>query len=358
MMRARAVPVWRGVILALLLTACAERGMISVAKNTPPDAAIENIFIATTRQPAEGSLVFSSLRTSVLSFARFDVSIPPTHQAGRIEWPEKPKKGVDPATEFATKEIQRYRSAKEFGAALGANAQKAKREAIVYVHGFNITFAEGTYRLAQLSHDLKSTSTAVHYSWPATQKTLEYTRDRDSVLFARDGFQSLLEILAAQPYERIVIVAHSIGSNLVVETLRQISLEGKTQVSRKLAGVVLISPDIDTNLFEMQLGRIKPFPKPFVIFGDEADLALKASAFLTGQSNRVGQLKDTEILRRYGVQFVNVTDINDSEDTLGHTVAITSPTVLSILQKLPVMGPLSYAQDGVALQRLIDAASR
>ncbi|GGA08095.1 hypothetical protein GCM10011498_04920 [Amylibacter cionae] len=350
--------VGRGMILALLLAACADRGMITVAKNTPPDAAIENIFIATTRQPAEGSLVFSSLRTSVLSFARLDISIPPTHQPGRIEWPEKPEKRTDPATEFATREIVRYGSAQDFGAALGTSAQKAQREAIVYVHGFNITFAEGTYRMAQLSHDLKSTSTAVHYSWPATQNTLEYTRDRDSVLFARDGLQSLLEILAAQSYERIVIVAHSIGSNLVVETLRQISLEGKKQVARKLAGVVLISPDIDTNLFEMQLSRIKPLPKPFVIFGDEADLALKASAFLTGQSNRVGQLKDTETLRRYGVQFVNVTDIDDSDDKLGHTVAITSPTVLSILQKLPVMGPLSYSEDGAVLQTLIDTAKR
>ncbi|MBR9864061.1 MAG: alpha/beta hydrolase [Rhodobacteraceae bacterium] len=350
--------VWRGVLLALLLAACADRGMITIAKNTPPDASIENIFVATTRQPAEGNLVFSSLRTSVLSFARFDISIPPSHQAGKIEWPEKPEKGADPATDFATRDIVRYKNARDFSTALRKNAQNARREAIVYVHGFNITFAEGTYRLAQLSHDLKSTSTAVHYSWPATQNTLEYTRDRDSVLFARDGLQSLLEILAAQPYDRIVIVAHSIGSNLVVETLRQIYLQRKTAVTRKLAGVVLISPDIDTNLFEMQLSRIKPLPEPFVIFGDEADLALKASAFLTGQSNRVGQLKDTEILRRYGVQFVNVTDINDSEDKLSHTVAITSPTVLSILQKLSMTGPLSYPEEGAVLQTLIDRAKR
>lgn len=342
-------------LIALFLAACNERGTISVVPDTPLGGPVEQIFVATTRQPSAGPDIFSSLRTSQLSFARFDISIPPTHQPGRIEWPEKPEKSVDPRTDFVTKQIVHYPSAADFGTALRASLAPAKGEVIVYVHGFNVTFAEGTYRLAQLSRDVKNRSTAVHYSWPATQNTLEYTRDRDSALFARDGLQTLLELLAAQNYNRIVIVAHSIGSNLVVETLRQISLQKNTNVTKRLAGVVLISPDIDTNLFEIQLSRINPLPKPFVVFGDEADIALKASAFLTGRSNRVGQLKDTEILRRYGVQFVNVTDIGDGDGPLNHSVAITSPTVLSILEKLPVMGSLETQNEGAVLQRLLDA---
>nr|WP_325251008.1 alpha/beta fold hydrolase [Amylibacter sp.] len=342
-------------LIALFLAACNERGTISVMPDTPLGGRVEEIFVATTRQPSAGVEVFSSLRTSQLSFARLDVSIPPTHKAGRIEWPEKPEKSVDPSTDFVTKNLVRYGSAAKFATALRASAAPAKNEAIVFVHGFNVTFAEGVYRLAQISHDVKNRSTAVHYSWPATQNTLEYTRDRDSALFARDGLQTLLELLAAQNYKRIVIVAHSIGSSLVVETLRQLSLEKKTHVTEKLSGIVLISPDIDTNLFEIQLSRIKPLPKPFVIFGDEADIALKASAFLTGKNNRVGQLKDTEILRRYGVQFVNVTDVDDGEDRLSHSVAITSPTVLSILEKLPAMGPLETQNEGAVLQRLLDS---
>ena len=94
-------------------------------------------------------------------------------------------------------------------------------------------------------------------------------------------------------------------------------------------------------------------PKPFVVFGSAEDPALRLSAFLTGRANRVGQLKDTETLRRYGVQFVDVTDVKDGES--GHSVAITSPTVLSILRELP---DPNGTNDVAALQKLIDQAGR
>jgi esterase/lipase superfamily enzyme len=339
-----------GFITCSILTACGPRGAITIAPNDSVGTK-HQVYVATTRQQDANSS-FSGLRTSRLSYAKYNISVPPNHIEGQIEWP---KGTPDPENDFVTTQVTPYTSATDFRNAL---PRPRSDTAVIYVHGFNTTFAEGLYRMAQITHDIGGQDTTVHYSWPATQNTLEYTRDRDSVLFARDGLESLLITLSDRGFKRIVILAHSIGSNLVVETLRQISLQGRQDVLKRVNGVVLISPDIDTNLFETQISRIKPLPKPFVVFGDEADLALKVSSLLTGRASRLGQLNHTESLRRYGVEFVDVTDVRDGDGPLNHAVALTSPTVLSILRTLPSDTRIAAKRGVQKLQNLIDDATR
>lgn len=343
-------------LVVLVLLGCGERGMITIQPNAVGIGSQQRIFVATTRQPVSTSNDFTSLRSARLHFAQYNVSIPPTHIEGKIEWPGK---NPDPTTDFLTTSVVPFSNAATFGAALRADqkARTADNDVIVFVHGFNNTFAESTYRLAQLSHDMENPNSTVLYSWPATQKTLEYTRDRDSVLFARDGLEKLLKQLIKDQPQDIVIVAHSIGSSLVTETLRQLSLQSDHSILRRISSVILISPDIDDDVFQTQLSRIRPLPKPFVIFGDSKDYALRISSFLTGQSARVGQLKDTESLRRFGVEFVDVSDIKDGDGALNHTVAITSPTVLSILRRFPEPGTGTRLTVD-SLQGLIDKATR
>ncbi|WGI23553.1 alpha/beta fold hydrolase [Amylibacter sp. IMCC11727] len=336
-------------LLAVTLMACSGPERIDFVPTDSANTTTREIFVATTRQ-ADGPTDFSAKRTSRLNYARYDISIPPIHVEGKIEWPGR---NPNPATDFVTKNVTPYDSALTFGRALNANAARNTDTAIIYVHGYNTSFAEGTYRLAQISHDMQDRNTVIHYSWPATENSLEYIRDRDSILFARDGLESLIKTVADQGFGNIVIVAHSVGSSLVTETLRQISLQSKSRLSHRIGGVILIAPDIDTDLFETQISRIDPMPNPFVVFGSAEDPALRLSAFLSGRANRVGQLKDTETLRRYGVQFVDVTDVKDGES--GHSVAITSPTILSILRELP---DPNRTNDVTVLQKRIDDVSR
>ena len=346
-----------GVILLLIgvLSACTERGAIAVVPESVAGVTgttERQIFVATTRQPSTTG-DFSALRTSKLSFSRYDVSIPPTHVEELVEWPDGTP---DPAADFVTTKITPYPSAATFGAALNQNPLRGTDTAIIYVHGYNTTFAEGTYQLAQIAHDMDEQNTTINYSWPATANALEYTRDRDSVLFARDGLERLLETTVPAGFDNVVLVAHSIGSGVVVEALRQISLQRKSHLTSRIGGVILISPDIDTNLFETQITRISPMPDPFIVFGNTKDRALKLSAFLTGRSNRVGQLKDPKILRKYGVQFLDVTDVRDANGE--HAVAITSPTILPLLRELPEPNSKNTFAQVRDLQTLIDASFR
>lgn len=112
-------------------------------------------------------------------------------------------------------------------------------------------------------------------------------------MFARDGLQTLLEQLAQSGAKRLILVAHSIGANLLMETLRQMSIGGDKAVSRIINGVVLISPDIDQNLFQLQLSHLNRVPDPLIVFSTDKDRALKLMSFLTGRQSRLGQITNS-----------------------------------------------------------------
>ena len=87
-----------------ILMACAERGELGIVTSTIPVAHVERIFVATTRQrQTEVKFDFNGLRTSEVTYARYDMSLPPTHKVGAIEWP---KSTPNPATDFVVTDAQ------------------------------------------------------------------------------------------------------------------------------------------------------------------------------------------------------------------------------------------------------------
>lgn len=97
---------WVLIASAALLAACGPPPPLIGIDNpvvpvrSVPDASLQKVFIATTREDSEvvGAL-FSELRADELGLASVTVSIPPTHQVGRLERPRSLP--PDPRTEFA-----------------------------------------------------------------------------------------------------------------------------------------------------------------------------------------------------------------------------------------------------------------
>jgi len=329
----------------VFLAACAGRGELGIVTLNTPVTQVERIFVATTRQRSTEKLYdFNGLRTSELTYAKYDISLPPDHATGKIEWPKgKP----NAATDFVVTDAEIFKNTAAFRSKLTAanKSHKNRDEVVVFIHGYNNNFAESLYRLAQISADMDLRTTPVLYAWPTTEKSYEYLHDRDSALFARDGLQALLEQIARSGTKRLILVAHSIGSNLLMETLRQMAIGGDKRVARIIEGVILISPDIDQSLFQLQLSRLNPVPSPFVVFSTENDHALKVMSFLTGRQRRLGQIIHSDRLAKHGVQVVNLSKFTDG-DVLNHSVALTSPSVIAILKKIPAARALSKPNSG------------
>lgn len=326
------------VLTVALLTGCTPRGAVVIAPAAARTGAVETVFIGTTRAPdPESGEPFGFGRTEETRFVRLDVAVPPEREPGEIDWAPKGR-APDLSQEFVATAQDVFSGPEAFRTELARDLRRqpaGRREAIVFVHGFNTTFAEGAYRLAQLGHDLKIGATLVHYSWPSRAHPLGYAYDRDSVLFARDGLEDLLREVTAAGANRIVIAAHSIGSLLTMETLRQMSEPQDARVRDSIAGVVLFSPDIDVELFHAQARAIGDLPQPFVIFTSKRDKALALSARLTGERDRLGNIDSAAEVADLAVTVMDTTAFSTGA---GHFDAAHSAALLSVLGQVAAAG--------------------
>ena len=314
-------------ILFLALAACAPRGAMVVIPPETAEGPISTVFVGTTRA-VEQTGVFGSGRSEDLRFARYDVAIPPQRKLGEIKYPSPRRPNV--TTDFLTTDQRIYAAEADFRRDLRAALDQNGREAIIFVHGFNNTFTEGLYRIAQLRHDLEVPGVALHYSWPSAAEPLGYVYDRDSVMFARSGLESLIRETVAAGATRITLVAHSMGSFLSMEALRDIAAQDG-RVMPQVRGVVLISPDIDVEVFRMQARDIGALPQPFLIFGSDRDRVLRLSALITGQQGRLGSLDDVEQISDLQVTYLDVAAFSQGA---GHFVPGTSPALIRLIGRI------------------------
>ncbi|MBV2361307.1 alpha/beta fold hydrolase [Thalassococcus sp. CAU 1522] len=327
----------RVVLMLCLIVAvpgCAARGVLSILPGvTAPGAVIQPVFIATNRLPsqqAETGLFqqrFGETRDPTLRYARLDVSIPPGHLPGRIEWPggQLP----DPSQHFVVAQEDRLDRGDFLRALQTAGAGQV--DVLLFVHGYNVNNAEAAYRLAQIAHDFDADLPVIAYSWPSAGSPRGYVYDRDSVIFSRDGLEELLLALTGPGGRRVLIVAHSMGSQLVMETLRQMAIGGKGTALSRLAGVALISPDIDEDVFLRQAARIQPFPQPFLLMVSSRDRILDVSAFLTGKPSRLGSIENPTRLGDLPVEIIDLSTV-EGGDRLGHSTAFTSPAAITLIR--------------------------
>lgn len=313
--------------LALALSACTPRGAMVVV---PPDSVqgtLSTVYVGTSRV-LEPTGVFGPERSEEINFARYDVAIPPDREIGKVKYGKPGKPNV--STDFLTTNPVLYSGSSTFRADLRKSLAANGREAVIFVHGYNNTFTEGLYRVAQLHHDLKVPGVAVHYSWPSAAEPLGYVYDRDSVMFARDGLHRLIRETIAAGATEVVLVAHSMGGFLTMEVLRDIALSDRATLSR-IGGVALLSPDLDVEVFRMQAREIGTLPQPFVIFGSERDRILRLSALITGQRGRLGSLDSMDDVADLQVTYVDVAAFSTGD---GHFVAGTSPALISLLVRI------------------------
>lgn len=311
----------------IVLSACTPRGVMVVVPPETAEGPISTVFVGTTRG-LEGSGVFGGQRAEEMRFARYDVAIPPQRNVGEIKYPAPRRPNV--STDFVTTDQRIYSAETDFRRDLNQALSANGREAIIFVHGFNNTFTEGLYRIAQLRHDLEVPGVALHYSWPSAAEPLGYVYDRDSVVFARTGLEELIRETIAAGATRVTLVAHSMGSFLSMEALRDIALKDG-RIMPQLRGVVLISPDIDVEVFRMQAKDIGTLPQPFLIFGSDRDRVLRLSALITGQQGRLGSLDSVEQLSDLEVTYLDVGAFSQGS---GHFVPGTSPALIRLLGRI------------------------
>ncbi|MCX7288295.1 MAG: alpha/beta fold hydrolase [Rhodobacterales bacterium] len=333
-------PCFLALAICVLLTGCAPRGTIKLDPEAAGTGSKVEILVATTRGASQTETFAARARSDTVRWGVLEVSVPPDRTPGTVTFPRAGQ--ADPKTDFLTTSAKQIADEQAFLSALNARLAKRRpgdREVTLFVHGFNTNFAEGVYRQAQMAHDFKSPGVSVSYSWPSAANVFAYGFDLESALFARDGLERVLRLLARSNAEGVVVVGHSMGTVVVLETLRQIAIRGSDTVLGHIRAVLLIAPDLDPELFRQEVLALAPQDLPIYVTVSGRDRALRVSGLLRGQSERLGSIADTSSVAALpGVVVIDLSDVQGADDPLNHFAVATSPAMIAYIQGLDRVG--------------------
>ncbi|KZK92054.1 hypothetical protein PsAD5_03809 [Pseudovibrio sp. Ad5] len=309
-------------LAAAVLAGCASRpgpDALRVSLEEAPGTREVSMLIATTRARSDvPHQLYSSERSEGVDFGSATISIPPTHKPGRIAWPSSLP--GDPNTDFVVRQASYIDGnaafQKEINRELATRTGK-EREAVLFIHGYNTRFSEGVFRLAQMAADAKANRLPILFTWASAGYLTDYIYDTNSVAIARDGLEKVLIDLTNSNAQRITIVAHSLGNLLLLETLRQMELQGKGLLKNKKVTVVMASPDIDIDVFETMITSLGYRANPVFVLVSRDDRALRFSRRLAGGKARVGDVEDDERLTKLGIVVIDLTEV-ESQDSINH----------------------------------------
>jgi esterase/lipase superfamily enzyme len=179
------------------------------------------------------------------------------------------------------------------------------RNLLIYVHGFNQTFETAALDAVRLSDGIGFRGETMVFSWPSKAKFLDYGYDRESAMWSRDAFEQVLDGLLASPaVGRIHIVAHSIGTMLTMEALRQLYARIGDAAAERIGALVFASPDIDLDGFSSSVERIGSLPAKITVITATNDRALALSGWIAGGITRVGAAEKAQ-LERLGLRVID-----------------------------------------------------
>lgn len=322
--------------LALLAAGCGRPiGVMQPEAVNVPGVSRVDLLVATTRAPDQNpAVLFSGERGTGLALSAITVSIPPeaNRTVGQVQWPKKLP--ADPARAFTTVSVKPMLSAPQAQDWARGHLTKSRR-VMVFVHGFNNRYEDAVYRFAQIVHDSNADVAPVIFTWPSRASIFDYNYDKESTNYSRDSLEELLRSLASEPeIGEITVMAHSMGTWLAMESLRQMAIrEGR--VAPKIGNVILAAPDLDVDVFGRQIAEIGRTGPKFTIFTSQDDRALLVSRRISGNVDRLGQIDPAaepyrSALERLGITVIDLTKLK-SGDSLNHGKFAESPEVVKLI---------------------------
>ena len=246
-------------------------------------------------------------------------------------------------------------------------AAAPRKEVVLFVHGYANTFQDASFTMGELCHFLGREFVCAIFTWPAGGSRglfFGYNVDRESGEFAVFHLKQAIRIIADTPgVERMHLLAHSRGTDVLVTALRELEIEayitGRLLDSRfKVRNIVLMSPDLDLDVSIAKLFSIESdpdlpyrnapnprfvFPHPtlrLTVYTSEGDKALSFAEFLMGSLRRMGRVKQSTLDKedldksRAIAGWATFIEVTETTGFIGHSYFVSDPAVSSDLVAL------------------------
>jgi len=271
-----------------------------------------------------------------LRYGVCSVSIPHSHQSGMLEAPSLLSFEF---REDADKHIVLQRvdpmELSEFSKNLKDQVEySAWPEALVFIHGYNVTFEDAARRSAQIAYDIKFGGVAAVFSWPSIGDTPGYTWDEQSAQYATPHLTQFLQTLAKEGnLKRIHVIAHSMGNRCLFEALRREPDLGECRIDQ----CVFAAPDVDRDVFKREFRDIVNDKIPeskrianITLYASDKDKALMGSQ-VAHRYPRAGDAGGGVVLVD-GVESIEASKLET--DYLGHSYVGDSANVVADLRQM------------------------
>ena len=218
-----------------------------------------------------------------------------------------------------------------------------RKDLFLFIHGVDNSLEFALETWAGMWHFLGREGVPVVYSWPAGfggAPLTAYNYDRESGEFTIFHLKQFLKSISAnEQVERIHIIAHSRGTEVITSAIRELFIEARAanvdMLERyKIANLLLIAPDLDMDVVGQRLAaeRLAQGIQQITIYVSPEDKALGLSSILFRSLLRFGQIKsdDISLQVKIGDQIKNIAFIDAGEtEGLGHGYFYNNPAVSS-----------------------------
>ena len=305
---------------ALALGGCAGLGATGARFDASSLSADPTLLVATTRKPVNGGRTkpwFGPERATSMTVAR-----------ARLVAPDESRLSLA-SVGLGDWRLDRIEPVSADAADLAAQAGGG--DVLIYVHGFKQTFGTAVLDAAHLSDGIKFRGRTMVFSWPSRAGLFDYVYDRDSAMWSRDDFERVLSALVSAPGGgRVHIVAHSMGTMLTLESLRQLYGRYGDTVTSKIGAVVFAAPDIDMDVFSSAIQRIGPLAGKITVIAATNDRALALSGQIAGGMTRVGAAEKAAIAR-LGVRVVDASQ--EGWGIINHDLFLSNAEVQRVIRR-------------------------
>lgn len=305
---------------ALALGGCAGLGATGARFDASSLSIDPTLLVATTRKPVNGGRTkpwFGPERATTMTVARAKLGVPDESRlslasVGLGDW--------------------RLDRVEPMSADVGnLVAQAGGGDVLIYVHGFKQTFETAVLDAAHLSDGIRFRGRTMVFSWPSKAGLFDYAYDRDSAMWSRDDFERVLSALVSAPGAgRVHIVAHSMGTMLSLESLRQLYARFGDTVTSKIGAVVFAAPDIDMDVFSSAIHRIGPLAGKITVIAATNDRALALSGQIAGGMTRVGAAEKA-VIAQLGVRVVDASQ--EGWGLINHDLFLSNAEVQRVIRR-------------------------
>ena len=258
------------------------------------------------------------------------VSIPEDrHTMGEIERPKwwKLQLREDPQEHVVLAEIQVLEQGLFVDTLRSAVTVAQEPDLLLFIHGYNTSFADAAMRTAQITYDLQFPGPAILYSWPSGAELQMYAADENNAEWTLPHFESFLALLmSAVNARKINAIAHSMGNRILTRAVDELDYSILPEGAATLRNIIFAAPDIDADTFRQFAKRFQKKADRLTLYASSKDKALVASKVVHGGYPRAGDSGEDLVVVE-GLDTIDASDVDTS--LLGHAYFGDNRSIIS-----------------------------